>query len=491
MPLLLALKGRSFFLKDKKRLFTGVRIKKQHFFIAGALFLLASAESGHFARKHCPGYDHFARAEVTVLDVGQLQRFGGSVRLVLGAEDERREVRCGDRSDQESVVFHLRHALPQLRLLAFGKSHRLAREELLGYCQVPLELLENGRQYSGKLRLYHPISRSSTGDVEVQLKYTSDPEKTRLSYITPTSTLPAELQSVDESAQISASIDLMELLNLAQSIGGQLSEIGAQLNAWWGWQYPARSLFSGSLLVLVAIRPQYAGVWVNTVVSTAMIVSGLQKFYPEVHDRFRAFTAATGFDAKQSDFNFDLFKQSVLNAVDSRRRRQAQGETLLMPEETDGEAQNGGEDVQLSQQRWLLLRAAEYAGFLKPIGPLMLNLEAFLSTLRRIGLWEDVPKALAVTGGSILLGTTSAFVRLPKVRVTSWICGFASICVLSTAPWMASGGVLGGSLNYFGHRALGTGRFPKVDTLEKVNSIAPWDLKRNDPSAWSRELKQG
>jgi len=151
--------------------------------------------------------------------------------------------------------------------------------------------------------------------------------------------------------------------------------------------------------------------------------------------------------------------------------------------------ENEGSSIQVTGKKWLILRTAEYAGWLKPLGPVLLHLDSLLAELRRIALWEDVYKASVVTGASMVLGIASSFVRIAKIRPTSWLAGTMGLSVLATAPWMASGGTLKGSWAYFAYSKFGIGQFPKVERLEQINELKPWLPSFRSAKSWKLVLK--
>eukprot|EP00811_Abedinium_folium_P029826 NODE_4729_length_1854_cov_9.048060.p1 GENE.NODE_4729_length_1854_cov_9.048060~~NODE_4729_length_1854_cov_9.048060.p1 ORF type:complete len:525 (-),score=97.94 NODE_4729_length_1854_cov_9.048060:278-1714(-) len=470
MPFLLLLKGRGFLLRDKKKLFKGIKIKKTFFWRLSGVFLLVCLESGLYARRNLPDYSHFATCKVAVLDADEKLKKKGSghgVRICISADEARADTHVGA---SEEFELRLRHAVPKLRLLAFCASGHLlwSHEDFVGYCQVPLELLAPGQTYEGNLVLYNPLSHKASGTVRVRLIYSPDRTKTRLSLIAPRQEVEEKggVPNQPTAESISKSIDLMELLTHAQSVAGQLDVVRHFFQTWFGWDCVPCSMTLGCTLGMMCWRPQYAGMWFNTLLSTVMLAQGARHYWPEVEAKI----LSSSFPNKSASSNLMSIQSDAFADEHSGHQKSA-----------------ASSKVEVSQSKWLLLRAAEYSGLLKPIGPIMLGLDAVLAELHRIAIWESAPKSAALTCASLGFGVYSTFIRIPKMRITAWFAGTLSVWVLATAPWMSSIHSLGGTVGYLGDK-LHLGRFPQITKLEQVGELRPWDAKLTDPGTWKRIL---
>lgn len=505
MVLPILLRGRKALEKDKGKLFHGLRIRKKHLYTGAVGLLLFSAECGLYARRNLPDYDHFATARLAVSRGDGFGKSVHNVRVVVQCEDSREEidlhVGAGGWTPhgQAEHTLKLRHARPELRIIVFGERGLLRHEEMVGYCRLPLELLDTDKKYSGILEVNNPLTHKLVGKIQVDIAYDKDPSKLRLAYIA--TSLPKievgdadkDKQSVvektgDNEKQVAKSIDLMELLAHAQSLGDQVKDIRKELSYWFGWEYPVCTTFTAAVLGVMALRPQFAGMWFHSVFSSAMLVSYCKVHHHDTYLAWKLFTAGFGAQTKRDEFHMPDLHAPQVQDLAAVRLSIARSITEIVSEEpADHHEEFTPEQStpEVSQRKWLLMRAAEYAGLLKGFGPVFITIDDVLKQGRRIVLWEDFNKAVVVTAVSLGLGTASAFVRLAKFRMTSWVGGFCSLFILATSPVMASPKEFSGSVSYFLFAGLGVGHFPKATCLEEVNRIKPWDSRQRDARAWA------
>jgi len=479
--LLLALRDRGLLLADKAKNFSGIRIKKRFILQASACLLFISLEGGFCRWRHNLEENPYgtARLRVTGASTGNLYsaHVEGATHTSSQFHGKREKQQVEEFGGHE---FFIRTPYPALKLIVWeqNKGYWNKSKTLVGYCQLPLALLGPRKRYEGQLRLYQPLNETPVGVVDIEIEYETDASKLRAAFLTklrePVASGRKTQEGVDDltlMAEIERSrrqLDLVDMVSRLEDVLLWANDVSRLISSCMNWENPARTGTFGIFCALVTARPQFAGVWFHTALTSIMGYS----YYLHCLMPSR----------RKDETLAQWFKSTLLTCSPEKEDSSMELTTKSAQEDASWVATEDASLDQVQKQQpstqasWVetadRLSMRSLGAAMRPFAPVVEQIHDFGSLLRRIVTWEDKRTSSLVMSASFLLGSLTGFIRWPRQRPTTYLYGFLALNILLSAPFTTS---VGSQVSYVFRPT-----WPHVEDLTPI---------RDGPPPWKQTVK--